>query len=103
MILDCKGIDHGIGSLDVVTEKFVEVVLPDTLSADGTPEAAQAATLERIFPDIHHSGGIGKPGTEPGNHTGQLGVSREQVGNDHHISGLAVEVFFRNCYRNGSS
>ena len=80
----------------VCAKILVKAVFVDAFAADSAPEAAQTAALEGVFPQIENPGGIGQLTPEPGDHACQLGILRQKVGNDHHIAGLAVPVFFRN-------
>ena len=99
MVPDGKGVDHGISRLDLGPEEGIKVVLIEAFSCGGTAEAAQTATQEGIFPDIYHPGGTIQVAAEPGDHSSQLGILRQQVCNDHHIALFS----FKNLLWNGDA
>ena len=56
MILDRKGKDHSLSALDGATQIFIKAIFINTFAANGTFEAAQTASLERILSNIDDAG-----------------------------------------------
>ena len=86
MVFDSKGIDNGLGSLNLLAEVFIKAVLVDAFSGDGTAEATQTAAVEGVLSEIDDPGFSGELCPEAADHGLQLGIILLAVGKDHHIT-----------------
>ena len=88
-----KGVDDGIGVLDLLAQEPVEAVMIDAFARGRAVEAAEAAALEGEVREIYKARAIGKGGGKILDEGAQALVPLPQIAHDHGIK--AVQLFDR--------